>query len=276
MKLPSVREDDLKRIYNKNRNLFILEGAKWFEIPVKGAVKYDHVWLSYRNDEFHELQDINFEVNPGEVIAILGATGSGKTSIIRLLGLFYEQDRGQITIDDVDIRDVPKKELRKLIGFVPQEAFLFSTTIRENLIIGRSDEVSMDEIINACKLANIHDFIDSLPKKYESVVGQRGVTLSGGQRQRLSIARALIARPKILVLDDATSSVDVDTEYQIQRGFRTMFKDSTTFIITQRLSSVRHADKIIVLEKGKITSSIRIVFSNLGFFSRCQFFQYSG
>lgn len=251
-KYPQLSENDLKQIYDNRPDLFVLEGAKWFKKPVKGAVKFENVSLSYNNNDFHELEDISFEVKPGEVIAILGATGSGKTSIIRLIGRFYEQDKGTITIDGIDIRDVPKKELRKLIGFVPQEAFLFSSTIRENLIIGRDDEVSMDEIIGACKLANIHDFIDSLPKKYETVVGQRGVTLSGGQRQRISIARALISRPKILILDDATSSVDVDTEYQIQKGFRTMFKDSTTFIITQRLSSVRHADKIIVLEKGRI------------------------
>lgn len=247
-----LSEEDLKKLYTEKIDLWSLEGAKWLKRPVHGVVKFDGVSLSYRDDEFHELKDISFETKPGEVIAILGATGSGKTSIIRLIGRFYEYNEGAITIDGLNIREITKKELRTLIGFVPQESFLFSTSLKENLSIGRPDGVEMDDIIKACKLANIHDFIDGLPDKYETVVGQRGVTLSGGQRQRISIARALIKKPSILILDDATSSVDVDTEYKIQQSFSTMFESSTTFIITQRLSSVRNADRIMVLENGEI------------------------
>ncbi|MBD3353914.1 MAG: ATP-binding cassette domain-containing protein, partial [Candidatus Lokiarchaeota archaeon] len=250
--LENINEENLKTIFNQNKQFLKCYGAKWLPKSIKGIVKFDRVWLSYRGDEFYELKDISFETEPGEVIAILGATGSGKTSIIRLIGRFYENNKGKISIDGMDIREITKKELRTLIGFVPQESFLFSTTLRENLSLGRPEGVNLDEIINACKLANIHDFIDGLPKKYETVVGQRGVTLSGGQRQRVSIARAIIKKPKILILDDATSSVDVDTEFNIQQSFSTIFADSTTFIITQRLSSVRHADRIMVLEKGRI------------------------
>ena len=219
---------------------------------VKGAIKFDKVSLSYRKNEFQELKNISFETKPGEVVAILGATGSGKTSIIRLIGRFYEKNSGTISIDGVDINKVTLKSLRQMIGFVPQESFLFSISLKENLMLGRPGKTTMEEIIHACKLANIHNFIDGLPEKYETIVGQRGVTLSGGQRQRLAIARALIKMPKILILDDATSSVDVDTEYAIQKGFKEMFSDCTTFIITQRLSSVRHSDRIIVLDRGEI------------------------
>lgn len=246
------KEEDLKTLYEENEDILNIDGAKWLSDSIKGIVKFENVWLSYRDDEFHELKNISFETKPGEVIAILGATGSGKTSIIRLIGRFYEHDKGTISIDGIDIRDITKKDLRSLIGFVPQESFLFSTSLKDNLSIGRQDNVSLEEIINACKLANIHEFVDGLPDKYETVVGQRGVTLSGGQRQRISIARALIKKPRILILDDATSSVDVDTEYQIQQSFSTMFESSTTFIITQRLSSVRNADRIMVLENGEI------------------------
>jgi len=228
------------------------EDVKKFPDPVKGIIRFDHIWFSYRNNDFYELKDITFETKPGEVIAILGATGSGKTTLVNLIGRFYEATKGTIYIDGIDIRKVLQKDLRKLIAYVPQESFLFSTTIKENLLLGRSEGATMEEIIEACKLANIHDFIESLPKKYETLVGQRGVTLSGGQRQRIAIARAILKRPKILILDSATSSVDVHIEYKIQQGFKKMMANSTTFIITQRLSSVRHADRIIVLDNGRI------------------------
>jgi ABC-type multidrug transport system fused ATPase/permease subunit len=243
--------EELLQIYQKTKLYLNYSGAKELR-DVQGRVKFESVYLSYRHNDFYELKNLNFETKPGEIVAILGATGSGKTSIIRLIGRFYEVDKGTITIDGVDIRDITQKSLRKNIGFVPQESFLFSRTIRQNLTIGRPD-ASLEDIIEACKLANIHDFIDSMPEKYETIVGQRGITLSGGQRQRVAIARALIMRPKILILDDATSSVDVDTEYKIQQTFSTMFKGCTTFIITQRLSTVRNADRILVLDKGELS-----------------------
>jgi ABC-type multidrug transport system fused ATPase/permease subunit len=216
-----------------------------------GNVKFDHVFFSYRNDDHYELKDINFETHPGEKIAILGATGSGKSSLIRLIPRFYEISKGKITIDGVDTKTVNLHSLRKQIGIVPQESFLFGRSLYDNLILGRSD-APMEDVIRATKLTKIYDFIDSLPEKFNTIVGERGVTLSGGQKQRMSMARALIIRPRILIFDDATSAVDVDTEYEIQQSFKEMFADATTFIITQRLSTVRNADRIIVLEHGKI------------------------
>jgi ATP-binding cassette subfamily B protein len=217
----------------------------------KGIVEFDHVYFSYANNEHNELKNITFKTNPGEKIAILGATGSGKSTMIKIIPRFYEISKGKILIDGIDIRDIDYISLRKQIGIVPQESFLFGRSILDNLTLGRSD-ATFEEVIHATKLAKIHNFIDSLPEKYNTVVGERGVTLSGGQKQRVSIARALIIRPKILILDDATSSVDVDTEYDIQKSFKVMFENATTFIITQRLSTVRNADRIIVLNHGEI------------------------
>ncbi|MHA1819803.1 MAG: ABC transporter ATP-binding protein [Promethearchaeota archaeon] len=242
---------ELKNMYQRIREFINYKGIHELK-EINGQIEYKDVWLSYRHNDFHELKDISFSVNPGEIIAILGATGSGKTSLVRILGRFYEIDKGKIEIDEINIKDITKKSLRTLIGFVPQESYLFSRTLYENLTLGRSN-APLEEVIEACKLAQIHDYIESLPDKYDTIVGQRGITLSGGQRQRVCIARALVARPKILILDDATSSVDVDTEYKIQEGFSKMFKDATTFIITQRLSTVRNCDRILVLDKGEIS-----------------------
>lgn len=218
---------------------------------IRGTIEFDHVYLSYSNDDHYELKDITFKTIPGEKIAILGATGSGKSSLIKLISRFYEVSKGTIKIDGIDIRDVNLHSLRSQIGIVPQETFLFGRSLLDNLRLGRPD-ASMEEIIRATKLSNIHEFIDSLPQKYDTIVGERGVTLSGGQKQRISIARALIIKPPVLIFDDATSSVDVDTEYAIQQSFKEMFQNSTTFIITQRLSTVRNADRILVLEHGKL------------------------
>jgi ABC-type multidrug transport system fused ATPase/permease subunit len=218
---------------------------------IQGKIVFDHVYFSYNNNDHYELKDITFETKPGEKIAILGATGSGKSTLIRIIPRFYEISKGAIMIDGINTRSVNLYSLRKQIGMVPQETFLFGRSILENLKLGNPD-ASMEEIIYATKLAKIHDFIDSLPEKYETIVGERGVTLSGGQKQRISIARALIIKPQILILDDATSSVDVDTEFEIQQSYQQMFENSTTFIITQRLSTVRHADRIIVLNHGEI------------------------
>ncbi|MHA1731473.1 MAG: ABC transporter ATP-binding protein [Promethearchaeota archaeon] len=221
--------------------------------PIRGEIEFDHVWFSYLKDGHYELRDVSFRTKPGETIAILGSTGSGKTTLVNLLSRFYDVDKGRITIDGFDVRDVTKKSLRRQIGMVAQETILFGETLRENIAKGqpwRLDDT--DAIIHAAKLAQIHDFIDSLPEKYETLVGERGVTLSGGQKQRVSIARAIFMEPRILVLDDATSAVDVDTEFEIQEHFAEMFQNCTTFFITQRLSTVRNADRILVLEHGEI------------------------
>ena len=227
-------------------------GSDLPDLPaIRGVIEFKDVYVSYGGDDHHELSGINFKTKIGEKIAILGATGSGKSTLIRVIPRLYEIAKGQVLIDGNDIFKFNKHSLRKQIGIVPQETYLFGRSLFDNLTLGRPD-ASMEEVIHATKLANIHDFIDSLPEKYETGVGERGVTLSGGQKQRIAIARALIIKPNILILDDATSAVDVDTEYEIQRYFNEMFEHSTTFMITQRLSTVRNADRIIVLKHGKI------------------------
>ncbi len=218
--------------------------------PIKGHVVLENVTFGYSKDR-PILKGINLEVKPGETVALLGPTGSGKSTIIRLIPRFYDVTSGRILIDGYDIRDVKLKSLRRQIGIVSQETFLFNTTIKENIAFGKPN-ATMDEIIRAAEMAKAHDFIMKLPNGYDTIVGERGVTLSGGQQQRIAIARALLMNPRILILDDSTSSVDVDTEYEIQQALSALLKDRTTFVITQRVSTIRNADKIVVLEDGRI------------------------
>ncbi len=222
-------------------------------IPIKsmkGDVKFENVSFDY-TPEHRVLRDVSFEVPAGKKIAILGATGSGKSTIINLLPRFYEVNGGVIKIDGTDICKYLIKDLRKNIGIVSQETFLFNKSVENNITFGKED-ATKKEIIEAAKIANIHDFIESLPEGYDTKVGERGVRLSGGEKQRLSIARALIIKPKILVFDDSTSSVDVETEYKIQRALEKIMKNTTTFIITQRISTIRDADLILILDKGRV------------------------
>lgn len=221
------------------------------EKPIKGHVTFNHVTLQYVKDDDAALKNISFDAPPGKIIGLIGATGSGKTSITQLITRFYEADEGEVLVDGHPVSDYKLKTLRSHIGFVLQEPFLFSTTIRENIAYGRP-EVSDDEIIAAAKRAQAHDFIMELPKGYDTLLGERGMGLSGGQKQRIAIARALCINPSILILDDATSAVDMETEFKIQLALKEVMKGRTSFIIAHRISSVKHADEILVLENGEI------------------------
>ena len=221
---------------------------------VKGRVIFDDVCFSYASDCGEPvLQNINLVAEPGQTVAVLGATGSGKSTLIDLIPRFYDVTEGKITIDGVDVRDVTLESLRSHIGVALQEAILFSGTIRDNIKYGRPD-ASEEEVVAAAKAAQAHEFIMSFPKGYDSDVGERGVGLSGGQKQRISIARALLVQPKILILDDSTSSVDVETEAKIQEHLEKIMENRTSFIIAQRISTVLKADKIVVLDKGRIAA----------------------
>jgi ATP-binding cassette, subfamily B, multidrug efflux pump len=218
---------------------------------MRGHVVLDNVQFAYAEGGRDVLRGVSIEAPPGSVTALLGATGSGKSSIIQLLPRFYDVTAGAIRVDGVDVREWDLAMLRKNVGLVLQETFLFSVSIRENIAYGNANATDA-EVVAAAKAAQAHDFISALPSGYDTPLGERGVNLSGGQKQRLAIARALLLNPRILILDDATSSVDMETEYEIQRALNVLMEGRTTFIIAQRLSSVRNADQICVLSEGQI------------------------
>jgi ABC-type multidrug transport system fused ATPase/permease subunit len=219
---------------------------------VHGHVCFERISFTYFG-RHHVLDDITFEALPGQVVALVGPTGSGKSSIINLIPRFYEATQGRITIDGHDIRSVTLNSLRDQIGIVLQETTLFAATIRENIAFGRPG-ASQADIVQAAEAAQAHEFIAGMPLGYETYVGERGVTLSGGQKQRIAIARALLKDPRILILDDAMSSVDTDTEHLIQRALEGLMHGRTSFIIAQRLSTLRMADLILVLNRGRIAA----------------------
>ncbi len=218
---------------------------------MEGIVRFENVSFHYEAAPVRSLRNITFEARPGQVTALLGPTGSGKTTLVNLIPRFYDVDSGCVTIDGIDVRDLDLRDLRRQIGFVLQQTLLFSASVRENIAYGRPDAPD-EEIIAAAKAANAHGFIMELPAGYDTQIGERGVTLSGGQRQRIAIARALLVNPRILILDDSTSSVDTKTEQSIQEALTTLMRGRTTFIIAQRLSSVQNADQILVLKDGAI------------------------
>jgi ATP-binding cassette subfamily B protein len=218
----------------------------------RGKVQFENVSFSYGRQTV--IKDINFEAKPGQIIALLGATGSGKSTIISLIPRFYDPTVGRVLIDDTDIRSVQLQSLRSQIGIVLQETTLFAATIRENIAFGQTN-ASEEEIIAAAEAAQAHEFIVRSPKGYDTHVGERGITLSGGQKQRIAIARVLLMNPRILILDDATASVDTETEHLIQMAFENLIKGRTTFVIAHRLSTVRSADMILVLDRGRIVAS---------------------
>jgi ABC-type multidrug transport system fused ATPase/permease subunit len=231
------------------KNVEDLPDARDIKIE-KGKLELKNVTFGYVKDR-PVLNNVTFTVQPGEKIAILGATGSGKSSLIYLIPRFYDIQAGSIRIDDIDIRQFKLASLRWQIGVVLQDVFLFSGTIKENIAFGKPD-ASMDEIVQAAKATRIHDFIDSLPSGYDTLVGERGVTLSGGQKQRVTIARALVTDPKMLIMDDSLSFVDAKTEQEIQSAIEEATKTRTTLIIAQRFSTIKTAEKILVLENGSV------------------------
>ncbi len=217
---------------------------------VKGKIEFKNVWFAYNPDEY-VLRDVSFTINPGESIAIVGATGAGKTSMINILTRFYDIQKGNILIDDVDIKEIDKRDLRKYISIVLQDVFLFSGTVKSNINLD-NPEISLERIIEAAKTVGAHKFIDKLPNKYDEKVMEKGSTLSVGQRQLISFARALAYDPQILILDEATSSVDTETEIIIQEAIQKLLKGRTSIVIAHRLSTIQNADKIIVMHKGEI------------------------
>ncbi len=220
-------------------------------LPGGGRIEFDDVHFAYPETEGEVLEGVSFVAEPGQTVAILGATGSGKSTLVELIPRFYDVSAGQVRIDGIDVRDIEQATLRKKIGFALQEAILFSGTIRENIRYGRPD-ASENDVETAARMAQAEEFINELPERYDAIVGQRGVNLSGGQKQRLAIARAILPQPEILILDDSTSAVDVGTESRIQEHLNTLRQ--TRIVVAQRISTVLNADKILLLEGGRIVA----------------------
>jgi ATP-binding cassette subfamily B protein len=245
-----VSYDRVMTIIKENREP-LDEGDYESNGNLKGHLVFDKVGFAYEKD--HDvLKDISFDCQPGRVIALLGSTGSGKTTLVNLLPRFYEYTSGSITLDGVELKRYPRRYLRQQIGIVEQEPFLFSRTIAENITYGVGRNVPQHEIEAAAEAAAIHDVILSFPQGYKTLVGEKGVTLSGGQKQRVALARTLLKNPRILILDDSTSSVDTETEAEIRQALQTLMKNRSTFIIAHRIQSIMNADLILVMDRGEI------------------------
>jgi len=230
----------------------LFEGSVQPAGPVRGEIIFEDVSFMYSDGKQDVLKNVSFTVNPGQAIALLGSTGSGKSSLVNLLPRFHEYTSGRILLDGAELKDYPRAYLRRQIGIVEQEPFLFSRSIRENITYGVGRDVSQEEVERAAKAAAVHDVILSFPDGYNTLVGEKGVTLSGGQKQRVTIARTLLKNPRILILDDSTSSVDTETEASIRDALNELMENRTTFIIAHRIQSVMIADLILVLDKGEV------------------------
>jgi subfamily B ATP-binding cassette protein MsbA len=218
--------------------------------PIRGTVRFDNVEFAYDPDK-PVLHGISFEAQPGTVTALVGSSGSGKSTIISLLCAFHTPSTGRVLVDDADLAHVDLNTFRSQLGVVLQDSFLFDGTIRENILFSKPDATE-EQFLFACRTARVDEFAERFPDAYDTIVGERGVKLSGGQRQRLSIARALLAEPRILILDEATSSLDSESEAMIQAGLSQLMQGRTTFVIAHRLSTIRRADQILVVEEGRI------------------------
>lgn len=254
----------------------IVEVDQSIEIEkLRGEVEFQNVTLRYDNESKDALYDISFKAHQGKVIGLIGSTGSGKTSMTQLMTRFYEPVNGEVFIDGLKINEYSLQSLRKNIGFVLQESFLFSSSIKANISYGNPN-ATMEQIVDAANRAQAHDFIMELPDGYDTILGERGMGLSGGQKQRIAIARAICVDPSILVLDDATSAVDMETEFKIQKALVEVMKNRTTFIIAHRISSLKHADEILVLEEGRIVERgvHTTLVNNQGLYQRIYEIQY--
>jgi ATP-binding cassette subfamily B protein len=252
MSQASASASRIFEILDAKSELIEVEGAE--DLPnVEGRVKFDHVTFRYLGSERPVLNDVSLTAEPGQTIALLGMTGSGKSTIINLIPRFYDPSEGAVLIDGHDLRQVTLDSIRRQIGIVLQETTLFTGTIRDNIAYGKTD-ATQDQVLQAARAAAAHDFIMDFPEGYDTHVGERGTTLSGGQKQRIAIARALLLDPRILILDDSTSNVDLQTEYEIQQALDRLMHGRTSFVIAQRISTVLNADNILVLEKGSVAA----------------------
>jgi ABC-type multidrug transport system fused ATPase/permease subunit len=220
--------------------------------PGRGEISFEDVSFGYHADR-HVLEDVDLTVGASRTVALIGHTGSGKTTLAALVPRFYDASEGRVLVDGVDVRDVTRRSLRREVGVISQDPFLFSATVRENIAFGASNATD-EQVVEAARAAQAHEFVEALPDGYDTVIGERGITLSGGQRQRLAIARAILIDPRILVLDDATASVDATTEARIRDGLREVMRGRTTIIIAHRLSTIQLADEVVVLEHGRVTA----------------------
>ena len=220
---------------------------------VSGKVVFENVSVNYGRDE-NAIKGIDFKVEPGEMVALLGGPGSGKSTIAHVIPRFYDVATGSIKLDSIDVRDATLASLRSNVGIVMQDVFVFAASIKENIAYGL-DEIDEDRVVHAAKIAQLHDFIEGLSNGYDTWVGERGITLSGGQRQRLAIARTILLDPPILILDDSTSSVDMETEARLQEALTDVMKGRTTFVIAHRLSTLEGADRILVMREGELVET---------------------